>query len=277
MVSAINAVVSLLLLLSCLMNTASSAAKKVALSRVRAISFDVTGTVLVHRHPIFETYADAAVWANLKDPPSAIELKPAFKAAYKETLLQDPCFGGTTGGERTWWVKCVKNALARTGRTYTDNEFNIYFRRIYQHYGSLDGYEKLPDAVPFLNFVRSKKYLCGVCTNSPARTLETVLPMLALHEFFNFFVCSQDVNAEKPAAAIFEATYEAAKYWMPDLKKEEVLHIGDSMPADFCGARQFGFQSLLLDRSNNPRVTVYQVRPYLTATSPLLIPFLFPI
>ena len=30
------------------------------------------------------------------------------------------------------------------------------------------------------------------------------------------------------------------------------------MPADFCGARRFGFQSLLLDRSKNPRVTVYQ-------------------
>jgi len=30
------------------------------------------------------------------------------------------------------------------------------------------------------------------------------------------------------------------------------------MAADFCGARRFEFQSLLLDRSNNPRVTVYQ-------------------
>ena len=198
------------------------------------------------------------MWAKLPDPPSAIELKPAFKAAYKETLLQDPCFGGKTGEERAWWVTCVKNALTRTGRTYTDTEFDRYFRRIYQHYGSLDGYEKLPDAVPFLNFVKSKKYLCGVCTNSPARTVETVLPMLGLHDYFQFFVYSQDVNAEKPATEIFAATYEQAKFWTPDLKREEVLHIGDSMAADFCGARRFGFQSLLLDRSNNPRVTVYQ-------------------
>ena len=61
------------------------AAAKVALSRVRAISFDVTGTVLVHKYPIFDTYAEAAVWAKLPDPPSAIELKPAFKAGSRHT------------------------------------------------------------------------------------------------------------------------------------------------------------------------------------------------
>ena len=131
---------------------------------------------------------------------------------------------------------------------------------MYSHYGSLDGYEKLPDAVPFLEFLKGQnnRYLLGVTSNSPVRTIETVLPMLGLHEYFNFFVCCQDVGCEKPSAGIFQATYDRAKFWMPDLKKEEVLHIGDSMPADFCGARSFGFQSLLLDRSNNPRVTVYQ-------------------
>lgn len=234
--------------------------KSIVLNRVRAISFDVTGTVLVHKYPIFETYADAAVWAKLKDPPSAIELKPAFKAAYKQALIDDPCFGSQTGTERVWWAKAVKLALANTGRTYNEEDFERFFRRVYSHYGSLDGYEKLSDAVPFLNFVKSQnnRYLMGVCSNSPSRTLETVLPMLGLHEYFKFFVCSQDVGAEKPSEKIFQATYDRARFWMPDLKKEEVLHIGDSMPADFCGARRFGFQSLLLDRSKNPRVTVYQ-------------------
>ena len=92
-----------------------SAATKVALRKVRALSFDVTGTLLVHRHPIFETYADAAVWSRLKDPPTSIELKTGFKAAYKSTLLSDPnfvlkssgeCEG--SGSERGWWIKCVK-------------------------------------------------------------------------------------------------------------------------------------------------------------------------
>ena len=103
---------------------AMSAGTKVALKRVRALSFDVTGTLLVHRHPIFETYADAAVWARLKDPPTAIELKTGFKAAYKSTLLSNPNFGLKSGSEREWWTKCVKTALMNTGRTYSEEDFD---------------------------------------------------------------------------------------------------------------------------------------------------------
>ena len=40
------------------------------LNIVRAISLDVTGTILVHRYPIFETYAAAARWAQLPNPPT---------------------------------------------------------------------------------------------------------------------------------------------------------------------------------------------------------------
>jgi hypothetical protein len=57
-------------------------------SRIRAISLDVTGTILVHRDPIMETYAAAAVWAQLPDPPTAEELKPAFKKAYFKHLTE---------------------------------------------------------------------------------------------------------------------------------------------------------------------------------------------
>jgi FMN phosphatase YigB (HAD superfamily) len=41
------------------------------------------------------------------------------------------------------------------------------------------------------------------------------------------------------------------------LQRSQVLHIGDSFEADFCGARAAGFQALYLDRSGDPRVTTY--------------------
>ena len=55
---------------------------------VRAISLDITGTLITHREPVMKSYADAAVWARLPDPPSISELKPAFKQAYKEGLVR---------------------------------------------------------------------------------------------------------------------------------------------------------------------------------------------
>jgi HAD superfamily hydrolase (TIGR01549 family) len=154
----------------------------------------------------------------------------------------------------------VRSALEYCGRTdYTQEEFDRFFRRVYQHYGSLEGYEKLPDAIPFLDWLQDqKKYSLGVTTNTPVRTVETVLPMNGFHEYFQWFLCSQDIGVEKPSKEIFDRTYERALFWTPDLKREEILHIGDSMEADFCGAKAAGFQALLLDRSDNPRVTVYQ-------------------
>eukprot|EP00961_Rhodomonas_salina_P187950 2536684-Rhodomonas_salina.2 len=102
---------------------------------------------------------------------------------------------------RQWWVRTVRTALENTGRKdYTDREFERFFRRVYQHYGSLEGYQKLDDAVPFLEWVgymppvmisgpetglipsglaTGKGLALGVTTNTPVRTMETVLPMCA--------------------------------------------------------------------------------------------------
>ena len=234
---------------------------KTMLSKVRAISFDVTGTLLVHKYPIMDTYANAAVWARLANPPSSLELKPAFKDAYKQRLLESPYFGAKEGiSNREWWKVTVKVALANTGRKYSEVEIDRFFRRVYSHYGSSDGYELLPDAVPILNWLKSqRKYSLGITTNSPVRTIETVLPMIGIHDYFQWSVCCQDIVAEKPEKLIFDEAFERAKFWTPDLKRDELLHIGDNMAADYCGARAAGFQALLLDRSGNPRVTVYQV------------------
>lgn len=154
----------------------------------------------------------------------------------------------------------VKRALELSGRTYSDAEFARFFRRVYQHYGSVEGYERLPDAEAFLAWVQAEKahLLLGVTTNTPVRTVETVVPMNGYHNYFKWFTCSQDVGVEKPGEGIFAAAFEQARFWVPDLQKDQVLHVGDSLEADFCGARAFGFQALLLDRSSNPRVTVYQ-------------------
>lgn len=82
--------------------------------------------------------------------------------------------------------------------------------------------------------------------------------MLGLHNHFKWFVCCEDVGEEKPSEKIFNNAFEKARYWIPDLQRNEVLHIGDSLAADYCGARAAGFRALYLDRSGNARVNTYQ-------------------
>ena len=66
------------------------------------------------------------------------------------------------------------------------------------------------------------------------------------------------MGVEKPGKEIFDTAFEAAQFWSPGIQRHEILHIGDSLESDYCGARAAGFQALLLDRSDNPRVTQYQ-------------------
>lgn len=42
---------------------------------------------------------------------------------------------------------------------------------------------------------------------------------------------------EKPSAVIFEEAFQQAVFEQPGLRKSEVLHIGDSLAGDYCGAK----------------------------------------
>jgi putative hydrolase of the HAD superfamily len=158
----------------------------IGMSTIRAVSFDVTGTLLVHKYPIVQTYAEAAKWAGMDNPPTSADLKPAFKQAYREALLERPCFRNenTERSSRAWWYRTVLRAMELTGRTYSKTDFDRFFRRVYQHYGSPEGYEVLSDTVPLLDWLRSEGVSIGIITNTPSRTIETVVPLLGLHDQF---------------------------------------------------------------------------------------------
>ena len=72
-----------IVLLSLLQRTCS-------LRPVRAISLDITGTLITHKGSVVQHYVDAAVWAQLENPPSVDEMKPAFKKAYNCLLYTSP-------------------------------------------------------------------------------------------------------------------------------------------------------------------------------------------
>lgn len=101
-------------------------------SSIRAISLDVTGTLVATREPVIQSYHEAAVWAKLPDPPSQDELKKGFKIAFQERCLESPCFGGADKiSGRDWWRTTVRRVLEHAGRpNYSEEEFNRYFRRV---------------------------------------------------------------------------------------------------------------------------------------------------
>ena len=115
-----------IVLLSLLQRTSS-------LRPVRAISLDITGTLITHKGSVVQHYVDAAVWAQLDNPPSVDEMKPAFKEAYKERCLASPCFGGAEGiSGRDWWRGTARRVLELCGRSYAAEDFDRWFRSVHK-------------------------------------------------------------------------------------------------------------------------------------------------
>lgn len=221
---------------------------------IKAVSLDVTGTVYEFSQVIGEVYHKAALATGIVPPPARDRLVQSFKQSFIHHNNQYPCYGSFEPRmtERDWWKSVVEKALVDSGSKPSEEDLNRCFLRIYQHYSQPGAYHVYPDVRRFLERVPSQVVL-GITSNSPHRTVDCVLPALALSPSFRWFVSCMDIGVEKPNKKIFELSFMRAKYWCSSLdRREEILHIGDEMNADFCGARAAGFQALLLNRKKKP-------------------------
>lgn len=72
-------------------------------------------------------------------------------------------------------------------------------------------------------------------------TLRIVLDKLNILNYFSFNIFSDEINASKPSYIFFEQVYNHM-----DVDKAQVLHIGDNEKTDYQGAKDFGFEALLI-------------------------------
>ena len=186
----------------------------------------------------------------------------SFDQAYKETSAKFPCFGNSSMSAKQWWRECVIRCLELSGARMTRDQEERVFQRVYSIFGSHATYSAFPDARPFLNWAHRRGIICGVVSNADERYGDSILPMLDLADRLSFMVFSKEVGEEKPQKKIFEAAVNAAepcllvkeKRWgkkAAPLIPSEVLHVGNDFDKDFLGAKNFGFQAVLIDRFKN--------------------------
>jgi HAD superfamily hydrolase (TIGR01549 family) len=257
MVSHVNLVAPFFLLFNLI---CSSRMLKLRGNVIKAISFEINGTLIRHGNKIEDIYAKLAVSTKLENPPTAEELRPAFALSYSQTLIEYPCYrtDPTKWSSRRWWRQLCKRTLELTNRSYSDVDIDRFFRCVYQHYGSTKGYSVFPDTEDVLQWLHAMNediptIIMGVTSDCSTRSLDTTLPNLNLHDKFHYFTSCQEVGESKPSPLMFSTTFDSIKIWNPEIEKHEVLHIGTNISADYEGAKQFGFQSLYLDRSKRMR------------------------
>ena len=199
--------------------------------RIRAVTFDVGGTLIEVWPSVGHVYAEVAAQHGLNEL-SPVALNRRFIAAWRAAT--------NFSHSRRGWSRLVD----ATFRGLTDQPpSRTFFAELYARFASADVWRIFADVLPTLDTLAARGLKLGVISNWDER-LRPLLVQLKLARYFEPIVISREVRASKPSPTIFN---RAAR--LLGLPPEAILHVGDDFSTDVCGARAAGMSALLLKRA----------------------------
>lgn len=192
---------------------------------IKAVLFDIDDTIL--------DFGKCAEWA----------VKTAMEE--KNTEYRHEYYGVFKRINDDLWKKLEKGEITR------EELFDRRFKEIFSELGiELDGREfevrfldllhesteEVPGARELLKYLHSKNYRIYAVSNAMQIQQETRLKKSGLSRYFDGVFTSELLGASKPSRAFFGAFFER----VPDISKDEVILIGDSLSADISGGKRYG-------------------------------------
>ncbi|MBD0307002.1 MAG: HAD-IA family hydrolase [Microcoleus sp. T1-bin1] len=144
--------------------------------------------------------------------------------------------------EFEWWQAVAAKAFQIAGVFNQFSDFAKFFAELYAHFATAEPWFVYPDVLPALNKWQQQGIELAVVSNFDSR-IYAVLKALNLAEYFTSVTISTEVGAAKPDSQIFTAALQKHNGIA-----ENVLHIGDSFKADYCGAKAAGLKAIWLNR-----------------------------
>lgn len=201
-----------------------------AAHQIRAVSFDVGGTLIEPWPSVGHVYASVAAQFGIADV-SPEDLTRQFGAAWK--ARRDFNYS------RDDWREVVNASFAGLSPQRPSREC---FDAMYDAFAQPEPWRIFDDVLPTLVAVRDRGWKLAITSNWDER-LRPLLRELKLADCFDVIVVSHDVGVTKPSRDIFERV--ACELGTP---AATILHIGDGVEEDYRGARAAGMPSLFLDR-----------------------------
>ncbi|MEG4350854.1 HAD-IA family hydrolase [Microcoleus sp. LAD1_D5] len=207
------------------------------------IFIDAAGTLFDVRGSVGEVYGQLA--RNFGVTVNNEQLNAAFFQSFAESspmafpgikLAKIPQF------EFEWWLAVSAKAFQIAGVFDEFSDFPKFFAELYAHFATAEPWFVYPDVLPALNRWQQQGIELAVVSNFDSR-LYAVLKSLNLTDYFTSITISTEVGAAKPESQIFAAALQKH-----NCLAENVLHIGDSFKADYCGARSAGLNAIWLNR-----------------------------
>jgi putative hydrolase of the HAD superfamily len=198
---------------------------------IRAVTFDVGGTLIDPWPSVGDVYAEVAARHGLSQL-NVPKLNRQFALAWKTKTSFDY--------SRAAWAKLV-------GQTFSDvvdpGGPITFFEELYERFGQPKSWRVHDDVLPAIEMLMERGLELGIVSNWDER-LRPLLQQLRLDRFFRVIIISQEIGFCKPSPVIFEEA--ARKFACP---ASCVLHVGDGAIDDVQGARSAGLQSVLLNRN----------------------------
>ncbi|MEG5163371.1 HAD-IA family hydrolase [Microcoleus sp. AT3-A2] len=209
----------------------------------KIIFLDAAGTLFDVRGSVGEVYGKfARSWGVTV---SNEELNAAFFQSFADS--NPMAFPGKELAkipqlEFEWWQAVCANAFQIAGVFNQFSDFPKFFVELYAHFATAEPWFVYPDVFPALNKWQQQGIELAVVSNFDSR-IYAVLKALNLAEYFTSVTISTEVGAAKPDSQIFTAALQKH-----NCTAENVLHIGDSFKADYCGAKNAGLNAIWLNR-----------------------------
>lgn len=218
-------------------HSVETAAMVQRLLRIRAISFDGDMTLWDFDTAMRRALSHALTELRAKFPGKrTAELSVDCLIAIRDSAARE--LPNTTTHEQI-----RLEAFIRTVRYISENDdkkYAAFLNNLYLKH-RFEGIKIYRDVVPTLG-VLGQHYLIGLMSNGNTYPEKCGLP-----DRFQFVVLSQDVGAKKPDPAIFRTACEEA-----GCRPDELMHVGDSLDSDVCGANAIGAVSVWLNRASRP-------------------------
>lgn len=209
------------------------------MARIRAIVFDVGGTLIYPADPVGETYARFARTHGVKIQPEATTT--AFREAMKSSSPRGKDAVPNNGNDRVWWKQVVEKSLSKEAFPNAA-AFDAFFEEIYLHYAKPDAWGIYPEVLEVLEALRDHAVDFAVLTNWDAR-LHSVLDGNGLGEYFTQRFISAELGWEKPDAAIYRHVADVMR-----IQPGALLSVGDDSRNDVEGPRKAGWQAVQIER-----------------------------
>ena len=217
---------------------------------IKAILFDLVGTLIYVKDPIGYVYSNVA--SSFGFETDYIKLDEACR----DLLQKAPVRGGIS--EKQWWKEIVFKTFKLCGYDLKD-KFDNVFEELFKIFSQKSAWVIYPDVMPVLEKLSTvgAQYAVplqiGLISNFDNR-LEIILEELNLKKYFNCLAYSEKVGFSKPDPKIFQYALNELNVF-----PEEALYVGDSLNIDYYPALDLGIDALLIDRDKNCKTNKIKV------------------